>query len=67
MKNINTGKCLGTSGDSFSADSPTQHLPKKRTISSKELLGATGQLFIEHLGEQYCLRLTRQNKLILTK
>lgn len=67
MKNPITGTRSGDSGDSFSADSPTQHPPKKRTISSKELLGATGQLLIEHLGEQYCLRLTRQNKLILTK
>lgn len=38
-----------------------------RVIPSGELLGARGQLLIEHQGERYLLRVTRQGKLILTK
>ena len=38
-----------------------------RVIPSAELLGARGQLLIEHQGERYLLRVTRQGKLILTK
>jgi len=36
-------------------------------VTSEELLGAEGRLTILHEGEPYQLRLTRQNKLILTK
>jgi hemin uptake protein HemP len=36
-------------------------------VSSRELLGGRTELRIEHGGEEYRLRLTRQNKLILTK
>jgi hemin uptake protein HemP len=38
-----------------------------RTVISRELLGARGLLRIEHEGETYVLRLTRNNRLILTK
>lgn len=38
-----------------------------RTISSRDLLGERGLLRIEHDGECYTLRLTRNNRLILTK
>ena len=38
-----------------------------RVIPSHELLGERGQLHIEHQGERYLLRVTRQGKLILTK
>lgn len=38
-----------------------------QTISSRDLLGARGLLRIEHDGECYTLRLTRNNRLILTK
>jgi hemin uptake protein HemP len=37
------------------------------SVSSHRLLGAEGRLLIEHRGEHYTLRLTRQGKLILTK
>ncbi|MNN83340.1 hypothetical protein D3C81_2003670 [compost metagenome] len=44
---------------------------KKRTprrhIASHILLGEERELVIEHEGIEYVLRLTRQNKLILTK
>jgi hemin uptake protein HemP len=38
-----------------------------RTLSARALLGAGRLLRIEHEGEIYTLRLTRNNKLILTK
>jgi hemin uptake protein HemP len=38
-----------------------------QTISSRALLGERGLLRIEHDGEFYTLRLTRNNRLILTK
>ncbi len=38
-----------------------------RQCSSRELLGNGDRLLIEHAGETYVLRLTRQGKLILTK
>ena len=41
--------------------------PTPRRIPSKHLLGEQGQLHIEHQGERYVLRITRQGKLILTK
>jgi hemin uptake protein HemP len=36
-------------------------------IDSHELLGDNQRVIIKHRGENYCLRLTRQDKLILTK
>lgn len=36
-------------------------------VSSESLLGERGELKIQHNGEQYSLRRTRQGKLILTK
>jgi hemin uptake protein HemP len=41
--------------------------PGVQTISSRDLLGERGLLRIEHDGEFYTLRLTRNNRLILTK
>jgi hemin uptake protein HemP len=38
-----------------------------RTLSARALLGAGKVIRIEHEGEIYMLRLTRNNKLILTK
>lgn len=36
-------------------------------VSSHDLLGREGRVAIVHEGESYQLRVTRQNKLILTK
>lgn len=41
--------------------------PRRRCVSSRALLGEERELVIEHEGIEYVLRLTRQNKLILTK
>jgi hemin uptake protein HemP len=38
-----------------------------RTVASAELLGEAGLLRIEHDGEIYSLRRTRNGRLILTK
>ncbi len=36
-------------------------------LHSKELFGTAREIVIEHAGDEYRLRLTRQGKLILTK
>lgn len=38
-----------------------------QTVSSRDLLGERGLLRIEHDGEYYTLRVTRNRRLILTK
>jgi len=38
-----------------------------RTVGTRDLLGPRGLLRIEHEGELYTLRVTRNNRLILTK
>ena len=38
-----------------------------RRVRASEVLGPRGLLLIEHEGEVYTLRLTRNNRLILTK
>jgi len=40
--------------------------PRPR-LHSKELFGTAREIVIEHAGDNYRLRLTRQGKLILTK
>lgn len=42
-------------------------LQSQRVLTSNELLGEEGELIIVHNDCRYSLRLTRQNKLILTK
>lgn len=39
----------------------------RQRFHSAELLGKAREIVIEHAGEEYRLRLTRQGKLILTK
>ncbi len=38
-----------------------------RTVPASQLLGERGLVHIEHQGERYTLRITRNNRLILTK
>ncbi len=45
----------------------TRSSTEVRTVSARELLGARGIVRIEHEGETYTLRVTRNNRLILTK
>ena len=49
-----------------SARSRSSSQPARRT-DSRTLLGGETTLMIEHAGSQYVLRMTRNNKLILTK
>lgn len=37
------------------------------SINSAEILGTASMIEIEHAGQRYLLRVTRENKLILTK
>lgn len=38
-----------------------------KKLSSEKLFGASNEVLIQHQGDTYILRLTKQNKLILTK
>ncbi len=40
---------------------------QKQRITSQELLSGRQEIVIDHLGEEYRLRTTRNGKLILTK
>ena len=42
-------------------------LEPRRLIASEMILGAASSVEIEHAGQRYLLRVTRENKLILTK
>ena len=41
--------------------------PTPRALRARDLLAGERAVCIEHAGERYVLRLTRQNKLLLTK
>jgi hemin uptake protein HemP len=55
-----------TTGIHPAHDAPARPSPPPR-ISSERLLGSGRDLVIEHAGQEYRLRLTRNDKLILTK
>lgn len=44
-----------------------EHTPASRRISSRELLRGAHELVIDHRGQEYRLRLTKNDKLILNK
>jgi len=50
-------------------DSPTSgaHPAAERVVNSKELLGSSTRIWIEHAAKRYLLQVTRSGKLILTK
>ena len=63
-------QALATTG--FAAMQPVafnsaRPLPAKPRIDSARLLDGARELVIEHAGQEYHLRLTRNDKLILTK
>lgn len=39
----------------------------ERVVNSKELLGSSTRIWIEHAAKRYLLQVTRSGKLILTK
>lgn len=51
----------------LSFESVGARLSATRRIASGSLLGGGKELVIEHAGQEYHLRLTRNDKLILTK
>jgi hemin uptake protein HemP len=52
----------------FSAVSASRSIPmRENRVESRDLFVATKEILIQHGGETYRLRLTGQNKLILTK
>lgn len=57
----------GATSESLKKDIPEIAPAAPRQMSSEQLLGNRGELKIEHNGELYSLRRTRQGKLILTK
>ncbi|MFZ2452392.1 MAG: hemin uptake protein HemP [Methylovulum miyakonense] len=44
-----------------------ESVPERRRVSSDELFGMQHEVVIEHNNEEYRLRITSNNKLILTK
>ncbi|WP_019868038.1 hemin uptake protein HemP [Methylovulum miyakonense] len=44
-----------------------ESVPERRRVSSAELFGMQHEVVIEHNNEEYRLRITSNNKLILTK
>lgn len=56
-------------GSPVPAGGPAEEARDRRVaaISARELLGPRGVVHIDHEGEIYTLRLTRNNRLILTK
>lgn len=46
---------------------PQRALPPKRRVSAEALFAGAREVIIEHGGIEYRLRLTRADKLILTK
>ena len=41
--------------------------PAEKTVASQDLFQGQTEIFIDHEGERYRLRITRRNKLILQK
>lgn len=54
--------------DSHLCDSPApEGAGQRKRVSSRDLFGAMREVVIDHVGEEYRLRITSQGKLILTK
>ncbi|MEW5769061.1 MAG: hemin uptake protein HemP [Pseudomonadota bacterium] len=58
---------MDTTKPPIKPDWPRPDVRHVRAIPASELLGAARTVVIEHRGERYELRLTRNEKLILTK
>lgn len=49
------------------ADGQSSAITSIKRLNSEKLLGGSNEVMIQHQNETYVLRLTKQNKLILTK
>ncbi|WP_417276144.1 hemin uptake protein HemP [Castellaniella sp.] len=58
---------MATGSDPIHPNQAREAVEKARHIRSTDLLSNHRCLIIEHAGESYCLRLTRNERLILTK
>jgi hemin uptake protein HemP len=56
-----------TAGKLNSPPASTPATEKPQRVPSSRLLGSASTVEIEHCGQCYVLRVTRENKLILTK
>lgn len=56
--------CPATSRPTAPSPAP---LAERPPVQSRTLLGEASVVTIEHAGQRYVLRVTRENKLILTK
>lgn len=52
---------------SFNQNTSPSTATSRPQVDSTRLLGSTGAVEIHHAGQTYLLRVTRENKLILTK
>jgi hemin uptake protein HemP len=48
-------------------DDDASHPDPEKVVRAEDLFGETREVWIEHNGERYRLRITRRNKLILQK
>ena len=53
--------------DPHLSHSPAEGIAPRKRLNSRELFGAMREVVIDHVGEEYRLRITSQGKLILTK
>jgi hemin uptake protein HemP len=53
--------------DTFARATPAESVAARKRINSRDLFESQRELVIEHVGEEYRLRITNQGKLILTK
>jgi hemin uptake protein HemP len=58
---------MKTSLPPFKPLPPTESQVTRPPVSSEQLLRGVTTLEIDHAGQRYLLRVTRENKLILTK
>jgi hemin uptake protein HemP len=65
--NNTQSKPFAMSDDAQSPDMSMPPGPGLPCVRAKDLFGIDREIMIEHLGAYYRLRLTRANKLILTK
>jgi hemin uptake protein HemP len=66
---LNLGDAMQTVPQTQESDRqlPPQKRPALPRIQSRDLLQGSNLLLIEHGGDRYYLRMTRNNRLILTK
>ncbi|HEY6942879.1 hemin uptake protein HemP [Dokdonella sp.] len=67
LDSTSTAQAFPLDADAPAAARPVAITPRAARISSSTLLAGGRELVIDHAGQEYHLRLTRNDKLILTK